>query len=459
MKYILTLICFVQLNSYAQIGGLLNKAKDLTKKDSKKDSETKDEKLDYSSNFYAQYSERISSALSKNQQIKYRIEKLQAVNVDTLKNSLLYYENNKKKFSGDAAIYAEALKEDVTNFDKDFDEFVLPDINSFIGKKNDIYALDFYTQSANYIELINVSKKMYKGPNDLNGVVNKIETAKKECAAKLVADGKITCAEQLEHLWEFRFSSGDDGCLKGTVNEIIKNSIDNGVYVYLSTENLVRGYSMNSIRLNIYIDDEKISSINIDKDYYSETKNGWIRTLLIPGLKNFDKRSSYPSQLAGYKKLKKNCKITVKSESKETWQASFNYDISAYSGTVDEYFNKIEMEYYKTVKFPTNKFKDATLEKAALDYYNDAWTKYNKVKGKAYKVVIEGNNWTQKRSKVGVLTGRYTTAYFAVKGDDGNCYFFDVRIDQAYIDNGKYENKISFGSFPSEERILCENVK
>ncbi|HEY1038682.1 MAG TPA: hypothetical protein VGF30_04715 [Bacteroidia bacterium] len=444
------LLCVIYFTSgYAQTG-LLGKIKDAAKKEDKSE-------LQFPGNFYWNQKNYLSGVIEKDKNCSYRMEALKKVNKDSIVAAIAYYEANKKKFSGNDAIYAEGLKTTYNDFGKKFEEVVIPDFNDYIESTKEIFkAADYYFIGKEYEELTSASKKIYTGKVDLAALQNKIANKRKEYAAALKKAAKISCEEQLEHLNELRFASSENGCLKGVTNETVTGSVDNGVSVYFSTRDLINEYRK-SITLEIYIDDKKAGSIYFDVSEYSEKKEGWVRVLLIPGLKNFN--SDATTQRSIYNSLSKKCKVTVKNKEGETMQGSFIYDISTFNGSVSEYFDKVELEYYKTVKFPQNAYKDATLEKTALDYYNTKWAAGNKVKGKAIKVVIEGNNWSQRRTSAGVLTGRYTTAYYGIKGDDGNCYFFSVRIDQDYIDNGKYDSKIKFGTFPTEKRILCENIK
>ncbi len=459
------LICITTSTiGYAQLGGLLNKVKPgKTESNSDKKIEPKTEikgdKKKYSDEIISKF-ERYFGVLAEakldDESSQKREKTSLALDVDSAKQMSEYFEKNKAD-----GYYEKQYLLAYNNFNKNFENGALKSINDYIAQpySNQNYGVEpsrlnwfKYAKSA-----INSAKKVYTGASNLDEINKNVDTKKSEYAQSLVNSKWLMCPEQLDYFQQIRFSDNgnETTCLRGR-DKFDVDATDNGVYIYYAGE-----LPLHLCR--IYIDGKEAYSLT--KDDIGDSNNGnmkpdnsWYKILLLPGLKVSNDRSvSRLRNLAKDYGLKKGSEISIKYDGT---QYMFKYNLSKFSGTLEDYFKQIKSNQLKSIKLTDTKYKNATIENEAIEAYNKFKTinpQYDE--GEVKKVSVAGNNWTVYKTKIGLIDYQQTDAYFVIKGKDGNCYEDYRKIRKVYDSKTKTYGPIKVVGGVDKKEISCELIK
>lgn len=460
-----TLICISTSSiSYAQLGGLLNKVKpNKTENNSDKKEETKAEskgdKKKYSdaviSKFERYYSILAEAKLDGESSLKREKTSLD-LDVDSAKQMSQYFEKSKPD-----GYYEKQFLIAYNNFNKNFESGALKSINDYIAQpySNQNYGVELsrlnwfkYAKSA-----VNSARKAYTGATNLDEVNKSIDNKKNEYAQALIKSKWLMCPEQLDYFQQIRFSDNgnETACVRGK-DKFEMDATDNGVFMYYSGE--LPLYSC-----KIYIDGKEAYTLSKDDigDSNSgnmKSDNGWFKILLLPGLKVSSSRSvaRFKNLFKDYG-LKKGSEIAIKYEGT---MFVFKYNLSKFSGTIEEFFNQLKSNQLKTVKLTETKYKNPAVEKETIEAYNKFKTinpQYDE--GEVKKVSVAGNNWTVYKTNIGLIDYQQTDAYFVLKGKDGSCYEDYRKIRKVYDSKTKTYGPIKVVGGVDKKEISCDLVK
>jgi hypothetical protein len=445
--------------SYAQLGGLINKAKDKASSSSDK----KDQSglnLPYSESFFERYSKYFGGAVESNQSADYWLQRLVKIDMDSAKAGIAYFNSNKKKYASEPNkfLYPELLIEKMGLFDTKLESNVLPSINNFIEKKDRINLLDDYAKATKYMDIVNSAKHIYAGKTNLNDLTTKLEIIKTDCTIGLVKSGKIACIDQLNWSGKFRFStlSSETTCLRGK-DKLEIDVTDNGVYVYYFGD-----IQLNAIKILIDGKETNLSmSISNELGENFKPENGWNKFQFLPGLKESTSRNvSRLEMLVKNYGLTKNSEISFKSANDDNFNFKFTYLLSKYNGDVNSFLKDVKTNQLKTVKLPETKYTNAAVEKEVLEAYKKFTTDNPQHSiGVVKKVMVEGNNWQIKKTSLGLIDHQQSNAYFIVKGVDGACYIDWRQIRKVYDQKTKTYGPIKVVGGVDKKEISCDLVK
>lgn len=437
---------------FPQLGGLLNKAK------SGKGSDVvySIEIVERYSSYYKTLS---NSDLKENEMAINREQAAKLLDPDSAKQIHDYAQKNLKKYSNDMYSVEEFISS-YSKFNENFDNNVLKPVNE---KLKQPYTEQFEIKVSEAQWLINSksavsnAKKIYSGAVNLDEVVKNIEVKRNEYTQSLIKSKSLICADQLNYFQQIRFSdSGSEtSCVRGK-DKFDTDVTDNGVFMYYAGD-----LPLNLCR--IYVDGKEAYSLS--KDDISDSNNGnmkpdggWYKILLLPGLKVSTYRSV--ARLRNLTKdygLKKGSEVTIKYQGVSYM---FKYNLSGYTGTIEEYLSQVKGNQLKTVKSTDTKYKNAVVEKEAIEAYNTFKTinpQYNE--GDVKRVSVSGNNWTIYKTKLGLLDYQQTDAYFILKGKDGNCYEDYRKIRKVYDPKAKTYGPIKVVGGVDKREISCDLIK
>ena len=464
------LICITtNIMGYAQLGGLLNKVKpNKTENKSENKVETKTENkgdnlkynIEIIKNYAYYYKVLYSSDLKDSEIAKNREEASKQLNLDSAKQMYDYAQKNLKKYGNDA-YSVEQFMSNYSEFNKNFENGTLKSINDYLVQSynSQSYGIEKnqliwfkYAKSAT-----NSAKKVYTGSSNLDEINKNIDNKKNEYAQTLVKSKWLMCPEQLDYFQQIRFSDNgnETTCVRGK-DKFDGDVTDNGVFIYYNGELPLH-------LCKIYIDGKEAYSLSKDdigdsNNGNMKPDNGWYKILLLPGLKNSSNRSvaRLRNLLKDYG-LKKGSEITIKYEGNPN---VFKYNLSKFSGTIEEYFNQIKSNQLKSVKLTDTKYNNPAVEKEAIEAYNKFKTinpQYDE--GEVRKVSVAGNNWTVYKTKIGLIDYQQTDAYFVIKGKDGNCYEDYRKIRKVYDSKTKTYDPIKVVGGVDKKEISCELIK
>ncbi len=449
---------------FAQLGGLLNKVKP-NKSDSKSENkvetktENKGDKKKYSDEVisrFERYYGILAEAKLDNESTLKREKTSLALDTDSAKQMSEYFEKSKAD-----GYYEKQYLIAYNSFNKNFENGALKSINDYLVKPYNPQSYGIEWSQLSWFKYakaaINSAKKVYTGATNLEEVNKNIDNKKNEYAQSLVKSKWLMCPEQLDYFQQIRFSDNgnETTCVRGK-DKFDGDVTDNGVFIYYNGE-----LPLHLCR--IYIDGKEAYSLSKDDIADSNNgnmkpDNGWYKILLLPGLKTSSDRSvSRLSNLSRDYGLKKGSEITIKHDG---ITYTFKYNVSKFSGTLDEYFKQIKSNQLKSVKLTDTKYNNPSVEKETIEAYNKFKTinpQYDE--GEVKKVNVAGNNWTVYKTKIGLIDYQQTDAYFVIKGKDGNCYEDYRKIRKVYDSKTKTYGPIKVVGGVDKKEISCDLVK